>query len=156
MTGQSKSACLVQAHIVRPAVEGRQALVAGPRAAAAIAHAVGAGAVPGHADEEPPVVAPIGRPPILRIGHQRIEILLHSIEVEFLEFFCVVESFTHRIGLGGVLVQNIQVQLVRPPVPVRSASAGHGYGSFARYRTLFLVTHEIVSFRCINSMLRQS
>ena len=39
-------------------------------AAAAVGDAVGARAVPGHADEERPVVAEVRRPPVLRIRHQ--------------------------------------------------------------------------------------
>ena len=42
---------LVQVDVVRPAVERREALLAAPAAAAAVADAVGAGAVPRHADE---------------------------------------------------------------------------------------------------------
>ena len=56
---------LVEVGIVGPAVEGRKALGAGPRAAAAVAGAVGARAVPRHADEERPVVTEVGRPPVL-------------------------------------------------------------------------------------------
>ena len=56
---------LVEAHIVGPAVERRKTLCAAARAAAAIADAVGARAVPGHADEKRPVVAVVSRPPVL-------------------------------------------------------------------------------------------
>ena len=45
---------LVEADVVRPAVERREALLAATAAAAAVADAVGAGAVPGHADEQRP------------------------------------------------------------------------------------------------------
>ena len=62
---------LVEVGVVGPAVERREALLAGAGAAAAVADAVGAGAVPRHADEERPVVAEVGRPPVLRVGHQR-------------------------------------------------------------------------------------
>ena len=56
---------LVQADVVRPAVERREALLAGPRAAAAVADAVGARAVPRHPDHERAVVAEVRRPPVL-------------------------------------------------------------------------------------------
>ena len=35
----------------------------------------------------------------------------------------VVEILTHRVGLGGVLVQDVQLQLIRPPVRVRWGSS---------------------------------
>jgi hypothetical protein len=60
-----QAARLVQAHVVGPAVERREALLAAPCAAPAVTDAVGAGAVPGHADEEAAVVAEVGRPPVL-------------------------------------------------------------------------------------------
>ena len=104
-----QTARLVQIHIVGPTVEGRQALGAGAGAPAAVAHAVGSGAVPRHSDEEPPVMTPVGRPPVLRVGHQRIEVLLHGRQVEFLEFLGVVERLAHRIALMRVLMKNLEV-----------------------------------------------
>src|SRR6266487_2960170 len=50
-------------------------LLSGSGAAAAVADAVGAGAVPRHANEERPVVAIVGRPPILRVRHQGMQVL---------------------------------------------------------------------------------
>ena len=71
-----EAARLVEADVVGPAVERREALLAAARAAAAVTDAIGAGAVPGHADEEAAVVAEVGRPPLLRVGHQRVQVLL--------------------------------------------------------------------------------
>ena len=65
------------------------------------------------------VVAEVGRPPILRVRHQGLKVLDHRVQVEALEFLGVVERLAHRIGQGGVLVENLKVQLVRPPVAVR-------------------------------------
>ena len=115
---------LVQTDVVRPAVERREALLAPAAAAAAITGAVSAGAVPRHANEQRAVVAEVRRPPVLRVGHQRREIFLHRRQIEALELLCVVEVLAHRIGLGGMLVQEIELQLVRPPVLVRGAAAG--------------------------------
>ena len=115
---------LVEADVVRPTVERREALLAPAAAAAAVAGAVGAGAVPRHANEQRAVVAEVRRPPVLRVGHQRREIFLHRRQVEALELFGVVEVLAHGIGLGGMLVQEIELQLVRPPVAVRRAAAG--------------------------------
>src|SRR6266850_415804 len=50
-------------------------LLSGAGTAAAVTDTVGACAVPGHADEQRPVMAEIGRPPLLRVRHQRVEVL---------------------------------------------------------------------------------
>src|SRR2546425_2180949 len=115
-----QSARLVEADVVGPTVEGRKALLAGTGAAAAVADAVRAGAVPCHANEQRSVVAEVRRPPVLRVGHQRHEILLHGRQVEALELFGVVEALAHRIGRLG---QDLEVQLIGPPVSVRRAGA---------------------------------
>ena len=89
---------LVEVHVVRPAVEWRETLLAGSSTAAAIADAVGARAVPRHPDEQWSVVAKIGRPPLLAVRHQRVKVLLQRLNVELLELLRVVERFAHRIG----------------------------------------------------------
>ena len=48
-----------------------------------------------------------------------MQVLDHGIQVETLEFLGVVELLAHRIGQGGVLVQDLQVQLIRPPARIR-------------------------------------
>src|SRR6185369_15220173 len=52
-------ACLVEVRVVRPGIERRETLLPAAGAAAAVRHAIGAGAVPGHADEEAAVMAEI-------------------------------------------------------------------------------------------------
>ena len=125
---------LVEARVVRPAVEGRKALLAISGAAAAVVNAVGAGAVPGHPDEEGAVVAKIRRPPVLRIRHERFEVADHGIQVEAPEFLGVIERLAHRIDLGRVAVETLEVQLIRPPVP-------KGPGAGAAYRALAFTCH---------------
>ncbi len=114
-----QSARLVEVPVVGPAVEGRETLLAGPAAAAAVGDSVRTGAVPGHADEQRSVVAEVGRPPGLRVGHHRREILLHRRQVEALELLGVVEVLAHGIGQG----QHLEVQLIGPPVSVRDDAA---------------------------------
>ena len=113
----------VEEDVVGPAVEGSKALAAAACAAAAVEGAVGAGAVPCHADEQRSVVTEVRRPPVLGPGHQLTEVFLHGPQVETLELFGVVEIPAHRVGLGGMLVQDIEPQLVWPPVAVRRAAA---------------------------------
>jgi hypothetical protein len=43
-------------------------------------------------------MAPVGRPPVLRVGHQGDEVLLHGREVELLELLGVVELLPHGVG----------------------------------------------------------
>jgi hypothetical protein len=120
---------LVEVAVVGPAVEGGEALHAGAGAAAAVLDAVGAGGVPGHADEQTPVVAPVGRPPGLRVGHQGAQIGLQGREVEGGKGVGVAKASAHGVPLGGVLVEDLEVELVGPPVTVR---AGAGRRSVER------------------------
>ena len=110
---------LVEVRVIRPAVEWRETLLAGTGAAAAVGNAVGARAVPRHADEQAAVMAEVGGPPRLRVRHQGMQVFDHRIQIETLEFLGVVELLTHRIGQGGVAVETLKAQLVRPPVAVR-------------------------------------
>ena len=116
-----QAARLVQIGVVRPAVERGKALLPLAGAAATVGDAIGAGTVPGHADEEPAIVAEIGRPPLLRIGHQRGEVRLERLEIELLEGLGVDELGPQRIRQGRIAVEELQVDLLGPPIPVRSA-----------------------------------
>ena len=69
-------------------------------------------------------MAEVGGPPVLRVGHQGGEVALHGREVEAVEGLGVVEVRAHRIGLRRVLVQQVEAELVRPPVAVGRAAAG--------------------------------
>ena len=123
-----QAARLVDVHVVRPAVERRETLLAATATAPAIAQAVGAGSVPGHADELRTIMAEIGGPPILRVGHQLAQVILQRLVVELLEFLAVVERLVQRIGFGRVLAQQVDAQLVRPPIAVLGSPAGEGFG----------------------------
>ena len=54
-----------------------------------------------------------------------MQVLDHSVEVETLEFLRVIEVLIRGIGKRGALMQNLQVQLIRPPVRIPRASC-HG------------------------------
>ena len=99
------------------------------RAASTIGDTVRACAMPCHTDEERPIVAVVRGPPVLRCGHQGMQVLHHGIEIEALELLSVMEHLPHGIGQWGVLVQGVQVQLIGPPVGMRW---GTGLGVFAR------------------------
>jgi hypothetical protein len=63
-------------------------------------------------------MAPIGGPPVLAVGHQREKIGFDRTKVELFEGFGIREIRTQRVRLGRMLVQDFQIQLVRPPVAV--------------------------------------
>jgi hypothetical protein len=49
-----------------------------------------------------------------------------------------------------LLVQEIELQLVRPPVLVCRAAAGSVFVNSARYWALVTFTHNACSFGCVN------
>src|SRR6056297_422921 len=77
-----QTSCLVKAHVIRPAVEGSISLVSCASAAATIGHTVDSGTVPCHTDKQGTIMTPVGRPPVLRVGHQVLKIRLHLFEIE--------------------------------------------------------------------------
>jgi hypothetical protein len=121
LIGQSRRRALSRLHVVGPGVQRGEALVAGAATATAIGDAVGAGRVPGHADHQAAVVAPVRWPPVLAVGHQGLEVILQRFDVKLLDLFAVVEVRPQRIGLAVVLVQDVEVQGLGPPIHVRHA-----------------------------------
>ena len=91
LIGQSSRRALSRLTLSGQLLRGAKRCAAGAGAAATVADAVRAGAVPRHANEQRPVVAEVRRPPVLRIRHQGMEVLDHGIEVEALELLRVVE-----------------------------------------------------------------
>ena len=143
---------LVEADVVGPAVERGEALCAGAAAATAVRDPIGAGRVPRHPDEEPAVVAVVGRPPGLRLRHERVDVRRERVEVEAVELSRVVEVAAHRVGLRVVLAEDPQVQAVGPPVLVRRDAdslmrgAHHRAGGGGRFvaggdRAVLVVAH---------------
>src|SRR3984957_5915541 len=59
----------IEVYVVRPAVEWSETLLTSAAAAATVKSAIRTGAVPRHANEQRTVVAEVGRPPVLRVGH---------------------------------------------------------------------------------------
>ena len=110
---------LVEVGVIRPAVQRLEALLPAPGSTTPVGHAVGAGAVPGHANEERPIVPPVGRPPVLRGLHQLLDIGLHYLDIELLELFSVVELAFHGAGSGRVLSKRRQIEPFGPPELVR-------------------------------------
>lgn len=55
----------------------------------------------------------------------------------------------HGIAQGRVLMQDLHVQLIRSPLPVRRAAAGRVFASTVRDRALAIFIHDICSFSCV-------
>ncbi len=135
---------LVEVAVVRPAVQRREALLAAVGPAPAVGGAVGAGGVPGHADHERPIVAVVRRPPRLAVGHQRLQVGLQGRVVEPLERLGVVEVRAHGIGRQAALMQDVERQLLGPPVPVgppQQAANGGGLADGATLGVVDLLVH---------------
>ena len=92
-----QAACFVQVGVVGPTVEGGEALGTVPRPTTSVVNAVGAGTVPGHADEERPVVTVVGGPPVLGGRHHLDDVGLYRREVQALELCRVVEHLSHGV-----------------------------------------------------------
>ena len=112
------AARLVEVGVIRPGIQRRKTLLTGTCAAAPVGDAIGAGRVPGHADHETAIMTEVGRPPILVVGHEGLEVRHDGIEVERLEFFGVVEIGTHRVGQVRVAVKHFDVERIRPPAAI--------------------------------------
>ena len=121
-----QAAGLVEIGVVGPAVERGEALLSCAAAAATVADPVGAGSVPGHANEERAVVPVVGRPPVLRGSHHGFDIGAQGLDVEVIDGVGVAEIAVHGIGSGGVASQRLEADLIGPPVLVR----GHVIGPF--------------------------
>jgi hypothetical protein len=72
------------------------------------------------------IVAEIRRPPVLRCRHHLRDVFLYGVEIERLELFGVVEVAAHRIARRRTLMEDLQVQLIRPPFLVRHAAVRFG------------------------------
>jgi hypothetical protein len=64
-----QSACLIKVGIVGPGVDGGKALVTPACAASAVDYPIRAGGMSGHTNHQAAVMAPVGGPPVLAIGH---------------------------------------------------------------------------------------
>ena len=110
---------LVKVAVVRPRVQRRKALRPRAGAAPSIGGAIGARRVPRHPHEQRTIMPVIRRPPVLRRAHQRNQISLHRVKVKRPERLGIAERGAHRVRQRRVLVQDLQVQLIGPPVAVR-------------------------------------
>ena len=100
LIGQSNRRALSRFALSGQLLRGAKRCLPLAATAPAVGDAVRAGGMPRHPDEERPVVAVVGRPPVLRRRHHLDEVLLQRVDVEGLELLGVVEVLAHRIGQG--------------------------------------------------------
>ena len=77
-----------------------------------------------------------------------MQVLDHRVHVESLEFLGIVEILAHRIGQIGVPMENLNVQLVRPPVAV-GTSPGACERALARVFLVGLCIHGFLRSRSV-------
>ena len=82
--------------------------------------------MPRHANHQAAVVAPVRGPPVLAVGHERGQVVLQCRHIELFDFFAVIEVCPHGVGLGVVLVQDVQIEGLGPPSHGRVAHLGVG------------------------------
>ena len=86
---------------------------------------------------------PVGGPPLLGVGHDLDEVRLDRGEVQLLKGFRVVEVVAHRVGRRAVHTEDVEVELVRPPIGVPGAAAGPVVELAVEEGTLGSVRHRI-------------
>ena len=137
---------LVQIAIIGPAVQRRKTLRTRATATTTICGSVGAGSVPCHADEKRTIMPIIGWPPLLRVGHETMQILLQRLVIKRIERLGIVKIRIHRICLGRMLVQDVEIELVRPPIPCCGTASGCIRQSPMHYRASVFTIHDCLQF----------
>ena len=129
------AAGLVEVAVVGPGIQRLEADLPAVRTPAPVARAIGAGRVPGQADEQPGIIAVVRRPPILRIRQRGVDVGLHGLEIELGEFLGVIEIGPVGVGVVFVLAQTGEVDDVRPPaLHVARGGLGLRHGGAAHAR----------------------
>jgi len=88
----------------------------------------------------------VRRPPVRAVGHQRGEVFLDRRKIELLELFSIVERLTERIEGRRVLMEDLQVQLIWPPVFVRLTSERY-VRHHSVHRALGYLIHRVLTYR---------
>ena len=83
----------------------------------------------------------ISRPPVLRVRHDFFQIRLDSIDIERFDCFLVIKVTVVRIRFGIMLAQNIQIEIVRPPIFV-ICPGNRGCLAAMHERAFALVVHR--------------
>ena len=76
----------------------------------------------------------VGWPPLLRVGHEFLQVSDDCAEIELGKLFGVVEIWIHRVANFWIVVQHLDVELIWPPVFVGWCHLVVGYRSGERAR----------------------
>ena len=90
-------------------------MVAGAGSATTVFDSVSASRVPCHADHEAAVVAVVGWPPLLRVGHHGFEISLNCAEIERCKLCGVIKVIVHGVRGWVALMEDSKIELFWPP-----------------------------------------
>ena len=151
----------VEVGVVGPTVDRRKPLVASATTATTVADAIGTSTMPSHPDKERSIVTVVSGPPVLRRGHQLEDIRFQGCKIETLKRFSVVERLTQGIRPRWVLMEYLQVQLIRPPISIGCAMTSCELLSSARKWAFAFATHSpsypiariyLDALRCCNQL----
>ena len=94
-------------------------------------------------------MAEVRRPPLLRVGHQGLEVADDGVQVEAREFLGVVELFAHRIDQRRIVLQTLEIELLRPPVAIRERPHRVGLFRVLPFLAFLAVAHDrALAFVC--------
>ena len=127
--GPKQATSFVKVGVVRPRVERRKALIARACAASAIGNPVSTCGMPRHSNHQTAVMTPVSRPPVLAVGHEGGQVFFQRGHIEFFDFLSVIETAPHRIRLGVLLMEDVQIERFGPPSLGRIGARVVGIGA---------------------------
>jgi len=89
-------------------------------------------------------MAPIGWPPVLAVCHQGSEVFFECCDVQLFDLFTVIHAL-EGIGLAVLLVQDVQLECVGPPLHGGFTlgcvgAVHHGTFGLGRHKELLVVS----------------
>ena len=87
----------------------------------------------------------VARPPLPGICHECIKVVLERLQIELFKFLRIVELFSHRVAQGRMLMEHLEVELIRPPVTIGGPFSSFRDMRLTRNRTFTVVTHGFSS-----------
>ena len=91
-------------------------------------------------------MAIVRRPPVLAVGHKGMQVLFDRVEIKPLDLGLIVKIRTHRICFHVMLVQNVQVQRLGPPVGGRLRLRGIAPMHHRTFASAFVMYVHVKSF----------
>ncbi len=81
-----------------------------------------------------------------------MQIPLERLDIQLFQLFAIAVILAHRIGLAVMLVQNVQIERIRPPLHDAGARGGHAAMHDRTFPRRFDVisVHLKIPFACSN------